>query len=84
MHKPTLHSHITKTNEKPTKEKEHRSDNTGFAKKRVQWLYEVLCFLSSSVLADSFVLRNPVLRQVPNRYQFCPTIKILTFKTKIL
>jgi hypothetical protein len=28
---------------------------------------EALCFVSSSVLADSFVLRNPLLRQAPKR-----------------
>ncbi len=42
--------------------------NRRLAKKRVQCLNEVLCFVSSSVLADSFVLRNPLLRQAPNRY----------------
>jgi len=41
--------------------------NRRLAKKRVQWLNEALCFVSSSVLADSFVLRNPLLRQAPNR-----------------
>jgi hypothetical protein len=43
--------------------------NTGFAKKRVQWLNEALCFVSSSVVADSFVLRNPLLRKARKRYQ---------------
>jgi hypothetical protein len=38
------------------------------AKKRVQCLNEALCFVSSLVLADSLVLRNPLLRQAPNRY----------------
>jgi len=38
------------------------------AKKRVQCLNEALCFVSSSVLADSLVLRNPLLRQAPKRY----------------
>lgn len=38
------------------------------AKKRVQWLNETLCFVSSSVLTDSLVLRNPLLRQAPKRY----------------
>jgi hypothetical protein len=38
-------------------------------KKRVQWLNEALCFVSSSVLADSLVLRNPLFRQAPNRYR---------------
>ena len=37
-----------------------------FAKKPVQFLNEALCFLSSSVQADSLVLRNLLLRQVPN------------------
>jgi len=38
------------------------------AKKRVQWLIEALCFESSSVLKESLVLRNPLLRQAPKRY----------------
>jgi hypothetical protein len=41
------------------------------AKKRVQCLNEALCFVSSSVLADSLVLRNPLLRQAPKRYGQC-------------
>ena len=42
--------------------------NRRLAKKRAKWLNEVLCFVSSSVLADSLVLRNPLLRQAPKRY----------------
>jgi len=42
--------------------------NSGLAKVAVQCLNEALCFVSSSVLADSLVLRNPLLRQAPNRY----------------
>lgn len=41
--------------------------NRRLAKKRVQCLNEDLCFESSSVLADSLVLRNPPLRQSANR-----------------
>jgi len=41
--------------------------NRRLAKKRVQCLNEALCFVSSSVLADSLVLRNPLLRQAPKR-----------------
>ena len=41
--------------------------NRRLAKKRDQCLIEALCFVSSSVLADSFVLRNPLLRQAPKR-----------------
>ncbi|MBL7872465.1 MAG: hypothetical protein JNM78_12685 [Cyclobacteriaceae bacterium] len=33
----------------------------------VQWLNEVLCFVSSSVVADSFVLRNHQLLKPTNR-----------------
>jgi len=43
--------------------------NMGLAKVAVQWLIEHLYFVSSAVLADSFVLRNRHLRQAPNRYQ---------------
>jgi len=44
------------------------ADNRRLAKKRVQWLNEALCFVSSSVLADSFVLRNRQLLVAANRY----------------
>jgi hypothetical protein len=40
------------------RQKEERTDNSGFKKLAVQWLNEALCFVSSSVLADSFRLRN--------------------------
>jgi len=42
--------------------------NSGFKKLAVQWLNEVLCFVSSSVLADSFVLRNRQLLKPAKRY----------------
>jgi len=48
-------------------EEEHRTANRRLAKKRVHCLNEALFFVSSSVLADSFVLRNPLLRQAPKR-----------------
>ena len=35
-----------------------RTHNSGFKKLAVQWLNEVLYFVSSSVVADSLVLRN--------------------------
>ena len=43
----------------------------GLVKVAVQWLNEHLCFLSSAVLAESFVLRIRHLRQAPARYQQC-------------
>ena len=42
--------------------------NRRLAKKRAQCLNEALYFVSSSLQADSFVLRNPLLRQAPKRY----------------
>jgi hypothetical protein len=42
--------------------------NSGLAKVAVQWLIEHLFFVSSSVVADSFVLRNRHLRQAAKRY----------------
>jgi len=41
--------------------------NRRLAKKRVQYLNEVLCFVSSFVVADSLVLRNRQLRVAANR-----------------
>ena len=38
----------------------------------VQWLNEVLCFVSSSVLADSLVLRNRQLLVAANRWEKSP------------
>ncbi len=47
--------------------KKQRRHNSGLAKVAVQWLIEHLCFVSSSVVADSFVLRNRHLLQAANR-----------------
>jgi len=41
--------------------------NSTYKKLAAQWLIEALGFASSSVLADSLVLRNPHLRQAPKR-----------------
>ncbi len=45
------------------------SGNKGFKKLAVQWLIEHSCFVSSSLLADSFVLRNRQLLKPPKRYR---------------
>jgi hypothetical protein len=47
---------------------EARTANSGFKKLAVQWLNEVLCFVSSSMLADGFVLRNRQLLKPTKRY----------------
>jgi len=44
------------------------ADNSTYKKLAVQWLNEVLCFVSSFVLADSFVLRNRQLLVAAKRY----------------
>jgi hypothetical protein len=49
-------------------EKEQRTANSTYKKLAVQWLNEALCFVSSSVLADSFRLRNRQLLVAANRY----------------
>jgi hypothetical protein len=41
--------------------------NSTYKKLAVQWLNETLCFVSSSVLVDSFVLRNRQLLVAANR-----------------
>ncbi|MBX2962114.1 MAG: hypothetical protein KF687_06345 [Cyclobacteriaceae bacterium] len=43
--------------------------NSTYPKVAVQSLNEALCFVSSSVVADSFVLRNRHLRVAANRYR---------------
>jgi hypothetical protein len=48
--------------------KKQRTANSTYKKLAVQWLSEVLCFVSSAVLADSFVLRNRQLLVAATRY----------------
>jgi len=51
------------------------ADNSTYKKLAVQWLNEALCFVSSFVVADSFVLRNRQLLVAANRQ----AVKKLTF-----
>ena len=50
-----------------TRRTEARTANTGFASGGLMCKLGALCFYSSSVLADSFVLRNPPERKARNR-----------------
>ncbi|MBK9963265.1 MAG: hypothetical protein IPP06_18650 [Saprospiraceae bacterium] len=43
--------------------------NSTYKKLAVQWLNEALCFVSSSVVADSFRLRNRQLLVAAKRYR---------------
>ncbi len=59
----------------PLRTDRRASGNSGFKKLAVQWLIEHLCFVSSVVLADSFVLRNrqllkPAKRQAVKKLRF--------------
>jgi len=49
--------------------KEKRTANTGFASGGVTCKLGALCFYSSVVLVDSFVLRNPPERKARKRYR---------------
>ena len=51
-----------------TMEKEAHTPNSTYKKLAVQWLNEALCFVSSSVVADSFRLRNRQLLVAAKRY----------------
>ncbi|AEI50196.1 hypothetical protein [Runella slithyformis] len=64
-----LSQRTTKTTDKSTDEKEHRTDNRRLAQWRVQWLIEHSSSHQLLSFIDSFVLRNPPLRQAPKRYR---------------
>jgi len=64
-----LSNRTTKTTEKQADEKEHRSDNRRLAQWRVKWLIEHSTSHQLLWCIDSFVLRNPPLRQAPKRYR---------------
>jgi hypothetical protein len=77
-HKPTLKnakelpSQRTKDRHEMTANKhdrkEGRSANSGFAKKRVQWLIEHSTSHQLLWYVDSLVLRKPLLRKAAKRY----------------
>ena len=58
-------------NEFTTDRKEARTDNSTYKKLAVQWLNDAMCFVSSSVVADSFVLRSRQLLEAAKRYAAC-------------
>ena len=51
----------------PLHEDSRAAGNSSYKKLAVQWLNEALCFVSSSVVADSLVLRNRQLLVAANR-----------------
>jgi hypothetical protein len=56
-------------NDNQLDEIKHRSDNRRLAQWRVMWLIEHSTSHQPLWCIDSFVLRNPPLRQAPNRYR---------------
>jgi hypothetical protein len=53
---------------KTTQHKEARTASSTYMKLAVQWLNEDLCFVSSFVVAESFVLRNHQLLIAAKRW----------------
>jgi hypothetical protein len=62
-----LSNRTTKTADKPTVEKEHRSDNTGLAKVAVQYSADTFVVNQSLVLRINICGKNRHLRQARNR-----------------
>jgi hypothetical protein len=62
-----LPNRTTKTTDKPTDEKEHRSDNTGLAKVAVQCSADTFVVNQSLVLRINICGENRHLRQARNR-----------------
>ncbi|NBX26983.1 MAG: hypothetical protein EBR55_01840 [Chitinophagia bacterium] len=67
------------------KDKQYQNYSGPYKKLAVQWLNEALCFVSSSVVADSLVLRNRQLLVAAKRWlQLQVTLRIMKFKLTIL
>ena len=64
--------------------KESIGHNSGLAKVAVTSLIEGSFFYSASVLADSLVLLNPLLRQAPNPWQLYHTQENKLFRPYLL
>ena len=62
-----LSNRTTKTTDKPTDEKEHRSDNTGLAKVAVQCFYDSFVGNQTVVHLINICGENRHLRQARNR-----------------
>jgi hypothetical protein len=62
-----LSNRTTKTTDKPTDEKEHRTDNIGFAKWRLKCFYDSLVHGSGLVFQLNLCAENPPLRKAENR-----------------
>jgi hypothetical protein len=62
-----LSNRTTKATDNQADAEEHRTDNSGFAKKRVQWLIDHSTSHQILWYVYNLVLRNPLLRKAVNR-----------------
>jgi len=73
---------------KHNEQRKQRTANTGFASGGVTCKLGALCFYSSSVQVDSFVLRNPPERKARKRCASAkkktPTMEILPDKKELI
>ena len=60
---------VSKTGHTNHDRQESTGGNSTYKKLAVQWLNEALCFVASSVVADSFRLRNRQLLVAAKRYR---------------
>ena len=60
--------HVNQGGQPMTRERKTTANST-YKKLAVQWLNEALCFVSSSVVPDSFRLRNRQLLVAAKRWQ---------------
>ena len=72
-----------KTNQFTTRQTRTPAYNSTYKKLAVLWLNEALCFVSSSVVADSFRLRNRQLLEATNR-QAVKKPTVISKKPKIV
>ena len=74
-----MNQHTTYCNHQTNGQKLPHAGNSGFKKLAVKWLNKHLCFVSSAVLVDRFVLRNRQLLKPAKRYlQVQPTSSATT------
>ena len=67
-----------------TRLKKSTAGNRTYKKLAVQWLNEAVCFVSSSVVADSFVLRNRQLLVAEKRVCLESFLMIAIKKTNVV
>ena len=78
LHNCNIYSYIFIMTQRTDDNKRRTADNSTYKKLAVLWLNEALCFVSSFVVADSFVLRNRQLLVAAKRYLSVGSLKVAT------